>query len=107
LNGDPDCTTTEWLRLPTPTFQFFLNILFILYFPQGTLSTPGEKGDRGEPGLPGYSVCYLLIISYDFNNVIKNKKAKQLFKIYSKNNHNILLKYLEKNMLSHKEININ
>jgi len=78
-------------------FSDFLNILFI-YFPQGTLSTPGEKGDRGEPGLPGYSVCYLLIISYDFSSVVKNIKAKQLFKIYSNNNRNIFLKYLEINV---------
>lgn len=71
-----------------------------IYFPQGTLSTPGEKGDRGEPGLPGYSVCYLLIISYDFSSVVKNKKGKQLFKIYS----NIIIitfywnRYIEINM---------
>lgn len=35
---------------------------------------------------------------YDFSSVVKNKKAKQLFKIYLNNNHNILLKYLGMNM---------
>lgn len=35
---------------------------------------------------------------YDFSSVVKNKKAKQLFKIYLNNKHNILLKYLGMNM---------